>query len=182
MEFLNEHKMLLYALIFFGKIIGSMIGTLWLILVNRGEKLKAAFVSFFEVAIWLAIAGTVLIGFQEDILKSVFYVVGTAVGIYTGSTIEGRIALGFSSIQVILAQDNLNQNNVAEELADKLRKNDFAVTIMEGKGMLGKRDILLLHLKRKRIKKALTLIKEDISNAMITVSDVIMVRGGYIKK
>ena len=89
---------------------------------------------------------------------------------------------GFSSIQVIIAQNNLTHTNVAEELAGKLRRNDFAVTIMEGKGKKGKRDVLLLHLKRKRIKKALVLIREDLKNAMITVNDVSMVRGGYLKK
>jgi uncharacterized protein YebE (UPF0316 family) len=182
MEFLNDHKVLLYALIFFGKILGGTVGVLWLILVNRGERLKASIVSLFDVTIWLLIASTVLIGFQQDLLKVVFYVTGTAVGIYIGATLEENLALGFSSIQVIIAQDNMAHVNVAEELAKKLRNNSFAVTIMEGRGKQGKRDVLLLHLKRKRIKKALTLIREDLKNAMITVNDVSMVRGGYLKK
>lgn len=182
MEFLNEHKVLLYALIFFGKIIGSMVGVIWLIFINRGEKLKAALVSFFEVGLWLLVAGTVLIGFQEDLLKCVMYVLGTAVGIYLGACIEEKLALGLSSIQVIIAQNNMAHTNAAEELVKKLRKNDFAVTLMEGKGKIGKRDVLLLHLKRRRIKKALTLIREDLQSAMITVNDVSMIKGGYIKK
>ena len=159
MEFFNEHKLLLYVLIFFGKIIGSMIGVLWLILVNRGEKFKAAFVSFFEVGLWLLVAGTVLIGFQEDLIKCAIYVVATAVGIYLGTLVEERLALGICSIQVILAQENLAHTNEAEELASKLRRNDFAVTLMEGKGITGKRDILVLHVKRKLIKRALQLIR-----------------------
>ena len=182
MEFLNDHKVLLYALIFFGKVIGSSVGVLWLILINRGERLKASIVSIFEVGIWLFIAGTVLIGFQQDILKSVFYVLGTAAGMYLGATLEDRLALGLSSIQVIIAQNNMAHTNIAEDLAKKLRDNSFAVTVMEGKGKLGKRDVLLLHLKRKRIKKALVLIREDLKGAMITVNDVSMVKGGYIKK
>lgn len=182
MEFLNEHKVLLYALIFFGKIIGSMVGVIWLIFINRGEKLKAAIISLFEVGLWLLVAGTVLIGFQEDLLKCVMYVVGTAVGIYFGACIEEKLALGLSSIQVIIAQNNMAHTNAAEELVKKLRKNDFAVTLMEGKGKTGKRDVLLLHLKRKRIKKALTLIREDLKSAMITVNDVSMIKGGYIRK
>lgn len=183
MEFLNENKLLLYAFIFFGKIIGSMIGVFWLILVNRGERLKASIVILFEVSLWLLVAGTVLIGFQEDLLKCVMYVLGTAVGIYLGACLEEKLALGLSSIQVIIAQDNMTHTNAAEELVRKLRNNNFAVTLMQGRGKAaGKRDILLLHLKRRRIKKALTLIREDLKNAMITVNDVSMIKGGYIKK
>lgn len=182
MDFLTEQSVWLYIFIFIGKIAGNMLSVLWLVLLNRGEKLRAAFVSIFEVSLWLLIAGSVLIGFQDNLLKVAVYAVGTAVGIYFGAVLEERIALGVSSIQVIISQDNMAHINVAEELVCKLRKADFAVTLMEGKGKQGKRDVLLLHLKRKRIKRALTLIREDLKSAMITVSDVKMIKGGYIKK
>ena len=173
MDFITEQSIWLYIIIFFGKIIGNMVSILWLILITRGEKLKAAIVSIFEVTLWLLIAGVVLIGFQDDLLKIAVYAVGTAVGTYLGAALEERIAIGISSIQVIVAQDIVAHINVAEELVSKLRRADFAVTLMEGKGKGGKRDVLLLHLKRKRIKRALTLIREDIKNAVITVSDEI---------
>ena len=62
-----------------------------------------------------------------------------------------------------------------------LRNADFAVTILQGKGRLGKRDILTLHLKRKRIKAAIKIVKSQISNAVIVVNDVKSISGGYIK-
>lgn len=182
MEFLSEHSIWIYAFIIVGKISQSMLGVLWLILVNRGEKLKASIVSIFEVSLWLLTAGTVLIGFQDNLIKVAVYVAATAAGIYLGAVLEERLALGLSSIQVIVAQDNLLHGNAAEDLVQILRSSDFAVTVMEGKGKKGKRDVLMLHLKRKRIPGALSIIKTNLTNAMITVSDVKMIRGGYLKK
>jgi uncharacterized protein YebE (UPF0316 family) len=64
----------------------------------------------------------------------------------------------------------------------ELRDNGFGVTMMEGEGKAGKREILLLHLKRKRIPAAISLIKSKLENAVITVNDVRVINGGFIKK
>ena len=41
---------------------------------------------------------------------------------------------------------------------------------------------MLLHLKRKHIKCAIDLFREVLKSAMITVSDIKMIKGGYIRK
>ncbi len=182
MEFLASNSVWVYVLILIGKIIQSIIGVLWLILINRGEKYRAAIVSLVEVSLFLLIVGTVFINFQESILKMAMYVIGTAIGIYIGSVLEERIALGVSSIQVIVAQDNHIHSKQAEDLAEMLRSSGFGVTIMQGKGKKGSRDVLLLHLKRRQIRNALSIIKDNITSGMITVNDVKMIKGGHIKK
>ncbi len=181
MDFLSEQSVWLYILIFFGRILDTLLGIIWLILVNRGEKLASSVIMLMATGLWVLVAGTVLVGFQDDILKSVIYVLASAVGVYFGALIEEKLALGLSSLQVIVAQDNVAHEHQAFDLAQILRKENFAVTVLQGKGRLGKRDILTLHLKRKRIKTAIKIVKQHISNAVIVVNDVKSISGGYLK-
>jgi len=181
MDFLSEQSVWLYILIFFGRIMETLLGIIWLILISRGEKLASSIIILLATGLWILVAGTVLIGFQDDIIKSVIYVFASAVGVYFGSVIEDKLALGLSSMQVIVPQDNLAHDKTADDLAVKLRSQNFAVTMMHGKGRLGTRDVLILHLKRKRIKSAVRIIKATIKNAVIVVSDVKSITGGFLK-
>jgi uncharacterized protein YebE (UPF0316 family) len=181
MDFLSEQSVWLYILIFFGRIMETLLGIIWLILISRGERLASSVIMLMATGLWILVAGTVLVGFQTDILKSIIYVLASAVGVYVGASIEEKLALGLSSLQVIVPQDNVAHENQAFELAKLLRSKDFAVTVLQGKGRLGKRDILTLHLKRKRIKTAIKIVKSQISNAVIVVNDVKSISGGYLR-
>ncbi len=182
MDFFSSTSVWVYVMIFFGKIVEVTVSTVRIMLISRGEKTKGSVLILLEVSIWLVITGTVLVGFQDDIWKSVVYVFACSIGSYVGSVVEGKLAFGLCSIQVIVAQDNLVENNAAMELAGELREHNFAVTIMEGRGKKGKRDILVLHLKRSRIPSAISIIKSKIEDAVITVNDVKLIDGGYITK
>ena len=163
--------------IFFGKIVEVAIATVRLVLINRGERLKGAITAFFEVSLWLLITGTVLVGFQTDIIRCVVFALAFALGNYMGSWLEGKLAFGLCSIQVIINKDENSDILIAE-----LRENGFGVTMIEGEGKTGRREILMLHLKRKRIPTAIALIKQKLCNAVITVNDVRVISGGFIKK
>ncbi len=177
MEFLTQPSIWLYLFIFFGKIAEVAVSTVRIVLINRGERVKGSITGFFEVSLWLVVTGTVLVGFQEDIIRCIIFAVAFALGNYVGSWMEGKLAFGLCSIQVIVSKDES-----AEKLVQELRENNFGVTMMAGEGKTGPREILLLHLKRKRIPAAIALIKSKLNNAVITVNDVRVVNGGYIKK
>jgi uncharacterized protein YebE (UPF0316 family) len=127
--------------------------------------------------LWIVVTGTVLVGFQVDLIRCVIFAFAFALGNYVGSWLEGKLAFGLCSIQVIV-----NKDECAECVVQELRNNGFGVTMMEGEGKAGKREILLLHLKRKRIPAAISLIKSRLENAVITVNDVRVINGGFIKK
>ena len=169
-------------MILVGKVVEVSIATVRIMLISRGERTKGSIIMLVEVSLWLLITGTVLVGFQEDIWRSAVFVVACAIGSYVGSVIEGKLAFGLCSIQVIVAQDNMALGNAAMDLAEKLRDHNYAVTVMEGRGKKGKRDILVLHLKRKRIRAAIAIIKSMIKDAVITINDVKLIDGGYITK
>jgi uncharacterized protein YebE (UPF0316 family) len=182
MDFFSQQSVWIYLMILVGKIIEVSIATVRIMLISRGEKTKGSILMLAEVSLWLIITGTVLVGFQEDIWRSAVFVLACAIGSYIGSLIEGKLAFGLCSIQVIVAQDNMAHENAAMNLAESLRANNYAVTVMEGRGKKGKRDILVLHLKRKRIHAAILIIKSMIKDAVITVNDVKLIDGGYITR
>lgn len=148
-----------------------------MVLINRGERVKGTMVAFFDSILWLLITGTVLEGFQEDPLRMVVFAFAFAVGNYMGSWFEDKLAFGLSSIQVIVPE---GPESVA--LADSLRKDNFAVTVIKGTGRNGNRDIQLLHLKRKRIAEAVSLINTMLPGAVVVVNDSKIISGGYISR
>jgi len=177
MDFILEQpKIVLYVVIFCAKIFEVSIGTLRIVLVSKGQKLKAALIAFVECVIWILVVSTVLVDITKDPVKVVIYCAAFAIGNYIGVSLENRLAMGLSSIQVIT---NLEEGN---ELALLLRDNNFGVTVMKGYGKEKEKEVLILHLKRKRIAEAVNLIHSQLENALITVNEVKVVRGGYIKR
>ncbi|MFA5449919.1 MAG: DUF5698 domain-containing protein [Clostridia bacterium] len=175
-EFLSGNSVWLYFLIFFGKITEVTIATLRIVLINRGERVQGAFLAFFEIIIWLFITGTVLAGFQNNPLKIVVFALAFALGNYLGSWLENKIALGLITVQVITSEES------ADILTNQIRSDQIAVTVLDGHGMGGERKILLIHLKRNRLNATVKLINRTCPDCVISVSDIKMLRGGYIKK
>lgn len=178
MEFITSlNGPALYLVIFCAKIIEVTLMTLRMVYINKGEKLIGSTIGFFEVFIWLLVVSSVLNNITEDPMKIVIYCLAFAMGNYIGVTIENKLAVGLSSIQAIVPDE------IGEKIADKLRENNFGVTLAEAKGREElKKDILLVMLKRKRISEAVSIINEMSNEALITVNDVKTLSGGYIKK
>jgi uncharacterized protein YebE (UPF0316 family) len=177
MEFLDDLGIWIYVIIFFGKILEVTVSTIRMVLINRGERVKGTIVAFFDSSLWLLITGTVLDGFQEDPMRMIVFALAFAVGNYMGSWFEDKLAFGLSSVQVIVPE-----SPQSVELADSLRKDNFAVTVIKGTGRNGSRDILMLHLKRKRIAEAVNLVNTMLPGAVVVVNDSKIISGGYISR
>jgi uncharacterized protein YebE (UPF0316 family) len=177
MDFLENGGILIYFFIFFGKILEVTVATVRVVLINRGEKKIGSIIAFFEILLWLLITGTVLVGFQEDMIRVVVFALAFAIGNYLGSWLEGKLAVGYCSIQIIVT-DSIG----TQTLIDELRNNNYAVTMIKGQGKDGERDLLILHLLRKRIPTAIEIVKSHLDNAFIIINDVKKLHGGYIKK
>ena len=106
MEFLQGSSVWIYLFIFFGKILEVAVSTIRLVLINRGERIKGSIIAVFEMLLWLFITGTVLSGFQKDIIRVIIFAIAFAVGNYVGSWMEDRLAFGLCSIQVIVPECN----------------------------------------------------------------------------
>ncbi len=177
MDFLQNMGIGIYFVIFFGKILEVTVATLRMVLINRGERVKGTIIAFFDILLWLIITGTVLDGFKEDPLRMVVFALAFAVGNYLGSWLENKLAFGLSSIQIIVPE-----SPKSKQLADALRDCHFAVTVVKGTGRNGNRELLILHLKRKRIAEAIRIINTNFPGAVIAVNDSKAIRGGYIAR
>jgi len=174
--FMNLEGPLLYFIIFFAKIIEVSISTIRIVYVNKGERAKGAILGFVEIMIWLVVVSSVLHNITEDPIKVFIYAIAFSLGNFFGVTIESKIAVGLSSIQVVVNHKD------GEILADILREQGYGVTIIEGKGKNDSiKNLLFIQLKRKKIPVATKLIKEHNPEAYITVNEIKTMFGGYIK-
>ena len=93
LDFLDLYPWLLPIMIFFGRIIDVTLGTMRIIFVSKGEKLKAPLIGFFEVFIWVVVISQILVR-ANDLVSYLSYAAGYAAGNYMGILLEQRIAYG----------------------------------------------------------------------------------------
>ena len=164
-----------YAFIFFGKIMEVTFGTLRIVLINRGEKTIGSLIAFVEITIWLIVASSVLNGFREDFLKGVFYALAFAAGNYIGSWLDELLAIGLSSVQVIISDCNR-----AKQVEEALRAQGFGVTSLDVHGKDDDHQLLQMTIKRKRLNEMVDWLESNCQDAVITVCDVKTQRGAYL--
>lgn len=168
---------MIYFLIFSGKILEVTIATIRIVLITKGQRVAGALIALLEISLWLAVTGTVLSGFKDDIWRSVVFVLAFAAGNFLGSWLEGKLAFGLASIQVVIPE-----NEIGDGLVVLLRNSGFAVTVVKGDGKDGKREVLFMHVQRKRIPEATKAIKTQLKNALIVINDSKIIHGGFLSK
>lgn len=163
----------LYLIIFFVKVFEVSLATLRIVLITKDERIKGAFIGFFEVIIWILVVSAVLNDITEDPFKIIVYALGFSVGNYAGSLLENKLAIGVTNIEVITRKLD------GKKLANHLRINGLAVTSVNAYGMNDKREILYLHVPRKNVKKTVHTIRDYTENVVITINDIKPIYGGY---
>lgn len=169
--------MLIYFLIFFGKIIEVTLMTIRVVLISKGERRIGAIVAFFEICLWILIVSNVIQGLSEDPIKAIAYALGFAIGNYTGSWLEDRIGIGTSQIQLIVKEEH------GKELAEHLFSQGLPCTVVQGQGHHLARHILYVIVPRRKVREVIQMAKDAQSNAVITVHEIKPWYGGWgIKK
>lgn len=162
------------VLILLARLIEVSIGTLRVILMNKGYRLISSVLAFIEVLIWVVVASRVLIGIQDNYLKAIIYSLGFASGVYFGSVIESKVALGTILIQAILPIDK------GIEIAANLREEGLGVTTVNAEGKDSEKLVLMIYSKRRGKDKIISKIKSLEESALIVSNDVSTLQGGYI--
>lgn len=162
-----------YLFILVAKIIEVSLSTIRIVLITKGERVIGAAIGFVEVLMWVFIASSVIKDIASDPLKGVIYALGFALGNYVGSKIEERIGLGLSELQIIVKEEH------GHALAEHLRLEDLAVTLIRGEGKNFDRYILLMFVPRKRVPHVIKQVRAIQENAVITVSETKPIYGGY---
>ena len=95
-------------------------------------------------------------------------------GLFLGSTIEGKIALGTSNLQLIANDEN------TKLIIAYLRQNKRGYTVFSGQGSTDKMNMILIVLPRREMKRVLREIRQLCDNHVFVVaSDVSKYAGGY---
>ncbi|TVP94220.1 MAG: DUF2179 domain-containing protein [Acholeplasmatales bacterium] len=165
--------LLVYFLIFVVKLIEVSMAVVRIVLITKGEKLKGAVIGFFEVIIWVIVAATVITDITNDPFKVVVYALAFAIGNYVGSLIEKKMALGTVKVEAIVKKIH------GKQLSGELRQMGFAVTAVDAYGRDDRKEVLFLHVPRRRVKETIHVIKSFQKDVVITVNDIRPIYGGH---
>lgn len=160
------------ALIFFAKIVEVTMGTLRIILINKGYRKQGVILSFIEIVLWVFVASRVINGITEAPIKGIVYSLGFSAGVYTGSRIESWLAFGRVLVQIITSGSN------GDEITNTLRKEGYGVTTINAHGKDDDRLVLMVYTDRKKKAQVIKRIQSIDSKAMIVINDV-STMGGY---
>ncbi|SDR11736.1 Uncharacterized protein YebE, UPF0316 family [Virgibacillus subterraneus] len=128
---LLENAYIMVAIILIINIVYVSLSTIRMILTLKGRRYIAAFVSMFEVVIYVVGLGLVLDNLNE-IQNLIAYALGFGIGVIVGTKIEEKLALGYITVNVISSDPNI-------EFTRKLRDKGYGVTSWFAYGMEGDR-------------------------------------------
>lgn len=174
-DFLSSiHPVAVCFIVCAAKIIEITIQSLKTCMMVKGQRLKAAGLGFVECTIWGLVISTIIGTLGDNLFLLAFYCVGYATGLFLGSTLESKIALGTSNLQLIA-----NDENTAK-IIEYLKVNSRGYTIFEGKGSTDKMNMILIVLPRRDAVPTLKYIRKLChNNVFVVASEVSKYAGGY---
>ena len=174
-EFLASlHPVVVCLIVCSAKIVEITIQSLKTCMMVKGQRLKAAGLGFVECTIWGLVISTIIGTLGDNLFLLLFYCVGYATGLFLGSTIENKIALGTSNLQLIANDES------TEKITSYLKEMGKGYTVFEGHGSKDKMNMIFIVLPRKETPKRLKEIRSICNNKVFVVaSEVSKYAGGY---
>jgi len=145
--------------------------TLRMLMVIKGYRVMASLLAMVEVFIYLKGLGLVLDNLDNPINLAA-YCIGWGMGVFIGSKIEEKLALGYVTVQVVV--DSLEM-----ELAGKLREHGYGVTSWVAEGRDGPRMMMQVLAKRSNEQKLWKLIASLAPKAFIVSFEPKHLKGGF---
>jgi uncharacterized protein YebE (UPF0316 family) len=156
--------LILPLFIFIARILDVSMGTVRVIFITRGFRIIAPLIGFFEILIWLMAAGQIF----NDMSNWVIYIAyagGFAAGTYIGIRIEEKLSVGKVMVRIISHKD-------PKPLIERLKKEEYTITMTQGQGAKGEVKIILTIIDRKYLKEVIEIIKEFNPHAFYSVEDM----------
>lgn len=156
------------------KIVEISIQSLKTCMMVKGQRMKAAMLGFVECMIWGLVISTLVTSLGDDYLLLVFYCFGYATGLFLGSTIESKLAIGTSNLELFANDENTDKITVY------LKERNMGYTVLDGYGSKDKMNMIFIVLARKEASKTLKDIRKICDNKVFVVaSEVSKYAGGY---
>ena len=174
-EFLASlHPVVVCLIVCAAKIVEITIQSLKTCMMVKGQRLKAAGLGFVECTIWGLVISTIIGTLGDNIFLLLFYCVGYATGLFLGSTIENKIALGTSNLELIASDES------TEKIVAYLKEKGRGYTVFGGQGSVDKMNMIFIVLPRREATRTLKEIRVLCDNKVFVVaSDVSKYAGGY---
>ncbi len=174
-EFLaSMHPAVVCLIVCLAKIVEISIQSLKTCMMVKGERLKAAGLGFIECVIWGLAISTIIGTLGDNLVLLLFYCLGYAAGLFLGSTIENKIALGTSNLEIIANAES------TEKITAYLKDHSLGYTVFEGHGSTDKMNMIFIVLARKEAGKVLRELRRVCDNKLfVAVSEVSKYAGGY---
>lgn len=170
----NLHPALVCLIVCVAKIVEISIQSLKTCMMVKGQRIKAAGLGFLECGIWGLVISTIISTLGDNLLLLLFYCTGYAAGLFLGSTIEGKIALGTSNLELIANAEN------TEAITAYLRDNNRGYTVFEGHGSKDKMNMIFIVLSRRETALVLKDVRQLCDNKVFVVTtEVSKYAGGY---
>ncbi len=155
---------LLPLLIFLARVVDVSVGTIRVILLNRGMRVTAPLLGFFEVLIWLLAIGQIMTNLSNPVCY-LSYAAGFAAGNYVGMLLEIKLAMGLAMVRVIISGDSSHMRRF-------LGKAGYRATLVRAEGSRGQVDILLTVVRRRHLRRVIELVHRLHPQAFYTIEDV----------
>lgn len=150
------------------------LGTVRTVLTVKGKKGYASIIGFIEVLIWFIIVQEAMNTELTSILIAISYAGGYATGTYIGGFISQKFIPGTFGVQVITSIKN-------SELVTTLRKEGYAVSVIDVKGQEDEKLMLFIEIDKKRFDHLQSLVKSIDERAFLVVNETKMVQNGFFK-
>lgn len=147
------------------------LNTVRMILTMKGRRYIAAFLSMFEIVVYVLGLGMVLDNLGQ-IQNLIAYAVGFGLGVITGSKIEEKLALGYITVNVISTNPDI-------AFTRKLRDKGYGVTSWPANGMEGDRLAMQILTPRKYELSLYETLKEIDPKAFIIAYEPKQIYGGF---
>lgn len=166
-----ESAIMMVVIILVINIVYVSLSTIRMILTLKGRRYIAAFVSMFEVVIYVVGLGLVLDNLDQ-IQNLIAYAIGFGTGVVVGSMIEERLALGYITVNVVSSNPDLN-------FTEQIRQKGYGVTSWPAYGMDGDRLAMQILTPRKYEQNLYEAIKSIDPKAFIISYEPKQIHGGF---
>jgi uncharacterized protein YebE (UPF0316 family) len=140
----------------------------------KGEKKLAALLGFIECLVWGFVISSVITSLSSNVFLLLSYCVGYASGLLLGSTIESKLALGTSSVQIMVDDDRV------KIVENYLKDKGYGFTVLDGHGSKEAMHVVIMVLARKDVKRTMQEIRKMCDGDVFMVtSEISNFTGGY---
>ncbi|WDV46319.1 DUF5698 domain-containing protein [Clostridiaceae bacterium M8S5] len=133
--------------------------TMRTIFMVRNYSILASILGFFEAIVYI-FGLSIIIKDDQPFIAMLIYAISFGFGIFLGNKIERKLYIGYSSYHISLKNKN-------QSLINKLREQNFGVTVFEGEGCKGKRYKLDILINKQDEKKLMKIVKDYEPHAFI---------------